>query len=111
MSSKTASLLSVILIVPLLLLFAVTALFFEMVLLNGASERQGTIAMGFSLICQGAAAIVLGVLAWKSTNLLLTRFGWKPILAVPVTVLVGALVGGIISFLSLVLSIPLAGIR
>jgi hypothetical protein len=111
MSTKTASLVSVILSVLLLLVFAVITLFFEMVALNGAGERQGLTAMSISLLCQGAGAVLLGALAWKSTSLLITRFNLNSVLAVVITVILAVLAGGVFSFLALIVSIPLAGVR
>lgn len=111
MPTKTASLVSVILSVLLLVIFAVLTLFFEMVLLNGASERQGLTAMGITLLCQAAGAVVIGALAWKSTSLLITRFNLNSVLAVVIAVILAVLAGGVFSFLALIVSIPLAGIR
>jgi hypothetical protein len=67
--------------------------------------------MGIALLCQGLSAIVMGVLVWKSTGLLIAKFNLNPVLAVAIAVILGALVGGALSFLSIVISIPLAGIR
>lgn len=111
MSTKTASIVSVVLTLLVLIVFAVLALFFEMVALNGATGRQGMTAMSISLLCQGTGAILLGWLAWKCTSLLVTKLNFNPILAVIMTVLMAALAGGVFAFLSLIVSIPLAGIR
>lgn len=111
MPTKTASTLSVILTVILLAVFAPLGLFFEMIALNGATERQGMTALGISILCQGTGLILLGWLAWKSTSLLVTKHNLNPILAVILTVALSALAGGVLAFLSLLISIPLAGIR
>jgi hypothetical protein len=111
MPNKTPALISAVLTVLLLIVLAVLLLLFEMVALNGASERQGVTAMGISLVCQGVGIILLGILAGRLTNLLITKFNCNQILAVVITVAVGTLVGGSISFLSIVIAIPLAGIR
>ena len=111
MPTKTASLVSVILSILLLVVFAVLTLFFEMVALNGASERQGMTVMGITLLCHAAGAVLLGSLAWKSTSLLVTRFNLNSALAVVITVILAVLAGGLFSFLALVVSIPLAGVR
>ena len=73
MSSRTASILAAILSILLMLIFAVLAVIFELIALNGANESQGMSAIGISLTCLGAGAILLGVLAWKVTGLLITR--------------------------------------
>jgi hypothetical protein len=111
MPAKTASLVSTVLTVLLLLVLAILTLFFEMVALNGASERQGLTAVGVALLCQAAGAILLGALAWKSTSLLVTRFNLNAALAVMITVILAVIAGGVFSFLALVISIPLAGVR
>jgi hypothetical protein len=111
MPTKTASLISVILTVIILVVLAILVLFFEMVALNGASERQGLTAVGIPLLCQAAGAVLLGALAWKSTSLLVTRFNLNAALAVMITVILAFVAGGVFSFLALVISIPLAGVR
>jgi hypothetical protein len=111
MSSRTASILAAILSILLMLIFAVLAVIFELIALNGANESQGMSAIGISLTCLGAGAILLGVLAWKVTGLLITRFNLNPILAVTLIVALAMLVAGTISILSIFVSIPLAGIR
>ena len=111
MPAKTASIVSVVLTVLLLLVLAVLILFFELVALNGASESQGMTAMGISLLCQGVGALLPAWLAWKSTSLLIKKHSFHPILAVVITVVLAVVVGGVLAFLSLVISIPVAGIR
>jgi len=111
MSNKTPAIISVILTVLLLIVLAVLSLLFEMVALNGASERQGVTAMGISLICQGIGVILLGLLAGRATNFMITRFNWNKTLAVIIAVIAGIVVGGFISFLSIIIAIPAAGIR
>jgi hypothetical protein len=111
MSTRTASILSTILSILLLLIFAVLAVIFEMIALNGASEGQGMKAIGISLACLGSGAILLGILAWKATIFLITRFDLNPILAITLTVGLAMLVGGTLSILSIFVSLPLAGIQ
>lgn len=82
-----------------------------MLVLNGVSESQGMTAMGVSLVCQGVGAILAALLAGWLTNFVITKFNWNKILAVIIAVIAGALLGGVISFLSIIISIPLAGIR
>jgi hypothetical protein len=81
-----------------------------MLTLNGASERQGMTAMGTSIVCQGLAALLLAFLAWRSTNLLITKFQWNALVTVIAVVVVSLLLGVGVSFLSILVSIPLAGI-
>jgi hypothetical protein len=111
MPNKTPAVISVILTILLLVVFAIVSVLFEMLALNGASERQGMTAMGISLLCQGVGAVLLGFFAWWLTNLLISKFNWNKIIAVVVTVFLGTTIGTGISFLSLIISIPIAGIR
>ena len=109
MPTKTPAMIAAGLTVLPLVIFAVLA--FEMVALNGASERQGLTAMSLSLVCHSAGAILLWLLAWRSTNLMIARIKLNQILAVVFTVMLGFLAASAISFLSVMISIPLAGIR
>ena len=111
MSNRTASIVSVILCLLLLVIFAVLAVIFEVIALNGASESQGMAAIGLSLLCLGAGAILLGVLAWRSADYMLTKFNLNPVLAITLTVGLGMLCSGAVAFLAVLTSIPLAGIR
>lgn len=111
MPNKTPAIISVVLTILLLVVFAIVSVLFEMLALNGASESQGVTAMGISIICQGVGAILIGVFAWWLTNLLISKFNWNKVIAVVVTVFLGTVIGTGISFLSLIISIPVAGVR
>lgn len=111
MPNKIPVIISVVLTIVLLILFAVLSVFMQMIALNGVNERQGTAAMSISLICQGIGVILVGLVAGWLTNLAIGKFNWNKILAVIVAVIVGVLFGGAISFVSFIISIPLAGIR
>ena len=94
----------------LLIIFGILSVFTQMLVLNGVNEREGMRAMGASLVCQGAGAILAAVLAGWLTNLVITKFNWNNILAVVIAVIAGTLLGGALSFLSIIISIPLVGI-
>jgi hypothetical protein len=111
MSNKTLAIVSAILTMLLLLLVAGFTTFFEMVALNGASERQGTTALVFSLACQGVGLILLGMFAGWLANLIIAKFHWNKILAVIIAVMAGTLLGGVVSFLAMIIAIPIAGVR
>ena len=111
MSSKTPAIISSILTIVLLIIFAVLSVFMQMLVLNDASERQGFTAMGISLACQGITALLVGLLAGRVTNLLISKFNWNNILAVAAAVIPRTALGGLVSFLSVIIAIPLAGIR
>jgi len=111
MSTKTPAAISATLTILILILLAVLFVLLQMVALNGFSERQGLTAMGLSLGCQSLAILLLGALAARATTILITRAEWNSILAVAVTVLAAATIGGVIAFLSTIIAIPVAGIR
>ena len=111
MPNKSPALISSILTIVLLIIFAVLSVFTQMVALNGVSESQGMTAMGISLVCQGIGVILVGVLAGWLTNLAINKFNWNKVLAVIVAVIVGTLIGAGISVFSTIIAIPLAGIR
>lgn len=111
MPNKTPAIISAILTIILLILFAVLSVFTQMIALNGVSERQGMTAMGISLVCQSIGLILAGIFAGWISNLVITKFNWNKVLAVIVAVFVGILLGGAISLVSTIISIPLAGIR
>jgi len=79
--------------------------------LNGVSERQGVTTMGISLVCQGVVVLLAGLFAGWVSNMIVTKFNWNKILAVVIAVILGTVLGGGVSFLFTLISIPLAGIR
>jgi hypothetical protein len=110
MSSKSPATISAILTVLILVLLAIVFLLLQMIALNGVSERQGGIAMGLSLGCQSIVIILLAALAGRATTFLVTKVEWNSILAVVITVLIASIIGGVISLLANIISIPVAGI-
>ena len=111
MLNKTPATVSALLTVLMLVFLAIIFVLLQMVVLNGASERQGLTAMGLSLGCQSLVVILLATLAARATNFLITRAQWNGALAVVVTVLAATTIGGVIAFLSTILAIPLVGLR
>jgi len=109
--NKTPAIISTILTLLILVIFAVLSVFTQMIALNSVSERQGVTAISISLVCQGVGVLLAGIFAWWMTNLMIAKFNWKKILAVIIAVTIGTLAGGLISFLSIVIAIPVAGIR
>jgi membrane protease YdiL (CAAX protease family) len=110
MPNKSPATISAILTVLILILLSILFLLLQMLALNGASERQGLTAMGISLGCQSLVIIFLATLAARATTFLTTKVEWNSILAVIITVLVAATIGGVISFLASIVAIPVAGI-
>ena len=111
MLNKSPATISAILTVLVLVLLAILFLLLQMLALNGAGERQGLTAMGIALGCQSLVIILLATLAARATTFLTTKVEWNSILAVVVTVILAATIGGVISFLASILAIPVAGIR
>jgi hypothetical protein len=110
MTNKTPAIISAVLTIVLLILFAVLSVFMQMIALNGVTESKGMTAMGISLVCQGIGLILAAIVAGWISNLVITKFNWNKALAVIVAVITGVLLGGTLSVLSFFLSIPLAGI-
>ena len=110
MPNKAPAIISTVLTILLLILLAGVSVFMQMIALNGASERQGTIAMSISLVCQGIGLILTGLFAGWLSNFMINRFNWNKILAVSVVVILSVLIGGVISAIAFFISIPLAGI-
>lgn len=111
MPSKKHAIISAVLTIVLLIIFGVLSIFTQMLVLNGVNESQGMTAMGVSLVCQGAGVILAGGFAGWLTNLVITKLSWNKILAVIIAVIAGGLLGGTISFVSMIISIALVGIR
>jgi hypothetical protein len=109
MSHKT---ISAILTIILLILTSAVILISELVLLNGFGEREGTFALGASLLCQGVGIVVAALVASRMSAWLVTRFDWHKALSVIVAVLVGTLLGGGFGLISILLSVAVAeGLR
>jgi membrane protease YdiL (CAAX protease family) len=111
MPPKTPAAISATLTILILIILAIVFVLFQMLALNGASERQGATAMGIALACQSIVVISLGAFAARVTDFLITKIGWDRILAVIITVIVMTSIGGAISFLASIIAIPVAGMR
>ena len=111
MPDKTPAIISSILTIVLLIMFAILSVFTQMIALNGVSESQGMTAMGISLVCQGVGVILVGALAGWLTHVVINKFNWNKVLAVFIAVIVGTLLGVGISLFATIISIPLAGVR
>lgn len=111
MPGKTPAILSTVLTVIILIVFSVLSVLTEMLVLNGASERQGMTALGISLICQGVGVILTGIFVWWLTNTAIHKWNRNKIISVIIAVLAGTTLGGLILLLSIFISIPVAGIR
>ena len=111
MPSKTPAILSTVLTILILIVFAVLSVLTQMLVLNGASENQGTTAMGISLGCQGLGMILAGVLSYWLANSAVNKWNWNKVIAVLIAVIAGTTLGGVISAISIIAAIPIAGIK
>lgn len=105
MTHKT---LSAVLTIILLILTTAVILFAELIALNGFGEREGTFALGASLLCQGAGMVIAAVVAFRLSGWLVTKFDWHKALSVIVAVLAGSMLGGGFGVISVLLSLAVA---
>ena len=111
MPNKIPVLIAGLLTFVILILVAVLSIVTQMLVLNGTRQSQGFNAMSVSLICQSAGLFPAIILTRWLTNFLITKYNWSNILAIPVAVAAGTALGGITSFLSIIISTLEAGIR
>jgi len=107
--SRTPAIIATTLTVLLLTLLAILFMLVQMLALNGFSERQGTTALGLSLVCQGMGILLSGGLAMMLTRLFVEKFNWNKILAVVLAVAAGTLLGLGLSLVSLFVGMLAAG--
>lgn len=108
MLAKTPSIISTILTVILLILFAIGSGFFLLLALNGFSESDGGPGLITSLICNVIGIIFAAILAWRLPRWLIGRFNWNPIVAVLVSVVAGYFLGSGLSIASMFIGVLLA---
>ncbi len=111
MPSKIPAILSGLSTLVILILVAVLSVFVQMLVLNGVSEAKAFNAMSISLICQSVGLLIAVSITRWAPNLLITKFNWSRFLAMTVAVGAATGVGVVIAFLSIIISLPLAGTR
>jgi hypothetical protein len=112
MSTKTPVLVSVIATVILLILVGIVSMFGQVVALNGVTnDRQAATALGIGFGCNGLTILLAAIFVRWLSRLLLGKFNWNSVLAVVVSVIVGAGLGTVFSFLSIIVGTLAAGIR
>ena len=112
MSNKTPAIISVILTVLFLILIAILLLLGQLLALNGFSEREGTISLVTTLVCQGTSVILAAVLASRLTQAFIEKFNWNNAVAVVVAVVAGIFPGTVLMSLGLLISVLIAeGLR
>jgi hypothetical protein len=105
MTHKTVS---AILTIILLVITAAVILIAELVALNGYGEREGTFALGASLLCQGAGIVIAALVSSRLSGWLVTRFDWHKALSVIVAVIAGSLLGGGFGVISILFALAVA---
>ena len=108
--SKTSAIIAAALTVLLLTTAAILSIMAQMLALNGASENQGTIALGTSLACQGVGILLCGALTMTLTRRLVEHLGWNKALAAAAAVAAGTALGLGLAFISILIGIASAGI-
>ena len=84
----------------------------QMVALNGVTDQnKASTAIGMGVVCQGVTLLLVSAFAGWFANTLIMRFDWSRAIAVIASVIVGTLLGAAISLISVVIAIPMAGIR
>ena len=94
-----------------LLLVAVLLLFILMVALNGVSESKGFRIMGFWGFDHLFIMVLAGWAVRKLAGIFLEKWSWSPVLTVAIATLIGAIGGSALSFVSMIATILLAGVR
>jgi len=95
----------------ILITFGILLTFGQIVLLNGASESQGFTALTVSIVCQSVVLLLAVILARWLSKFLVTKFNWNQWLAVVIAIIVPTGLGVLLAFLSVIIAIPLAGIK
>ena len=108
MPNKTPAIISAVITFILLIIISVILSFGQLVMLNGASERVGSIALVTSFICQGIGNILAVIIAWRLTIRFITKSNWSNIAATLVSALAGTLTGAGLAFIAIIVSIFLA---
>jgi hypothetical protein len=107
--SRTPAVIAATLTVLLLTVLAILFMLVQMLALNGFSERQGTTALGLSLVCQGVSILLAGGLAFGLTRLFVEKWNWNKAGAVALAVVAGTALGMGVSMVSIFIGMLAAG--
>ena len=84
----------------------------QIIALNGVIDQsKASTSIGMGFLCQSLSILLASIFAGWFANTLIMRFDWIRTAAVIASVIIGTLLGAAISLISVVLSIPMAGIR
>lgn len=112
MSVKTSSTIAGLTTFVLVILLSVLAGFMQMVMMNGVtSSSPGFNAAAILAVCQSLTLLVCVVVARRLTQWLMTKFNWNGFLAILISVLGALVLGGVASFLSIIVGILGADVR
>lgn len=110
MPTKTASIISVILTILVLVLLGVLSIFMNMVALNGMSSREGGPALLTLGSCSIIGIILSAIVASRLTKTFISKYSWNSILAVVIAFIVSILLGFVIQVIGFILAIIVADI-
>ena len=112
MSAKTPALVSAVLTFITLIFTGLLLFLGQVIALNGViDEGQAFTSIGIGTVCQCVVLLLAAGFAGRLTNLLIAKFDWTKALAVTVAVILGTVLGAIVSFIAIVVSFPLVGIQ
>jgi len=112
MSKKTPAIISALATFILLAITGFVLFVAQIVVLNGVlDEGKVSTSIGMGVVCQGISLLLASAFAAWFANTLIMKFDWSKAMAVIAAVIVGTLLGASISLISIVISIPMAGIR
>lgn len=111
MPTKIPSLIAGLTTFFILIAVGIASVFVQMVALNGVSESKGFNAISISVVCQSVVLILAVILARWVSNFLIVRFNLNKILAVIAAILAASGFGLVLAFVSVVIAIPISGIR
>lgn len=109
MTSKTVSIISSVITVVLLILLTLFTNLMSIVMLNGFSGSSAGPALTTSLVCQGVGVILAAILTGWLARRLIDRNKMNKFLSAFLAVMAGLALGIIVSFLSFLLSLFIAG--
>jgi hypothetical protein len=95
----------------ILIVAGIASLFVQMVAFNGVSESKGFNAMSISVVCQSVVLILAVIFARWVSRFLITKFNLNKALAVLAAILTASGLGLVLAFVSVVIAIPISGIR
>ena len=95
----------------MLLIVAAFGLLAAMLVLNGVSERKGTIAMGLWLACHLIVIVLMGGISSATFRRMRIQLQWSPAVSLILATIASTFIGTAISFFSFLVILLSLGIR